>query len=305
MDEQSSARERYWVDLTDPAHDQWTRWMDAYGVPAFVRDIAVSSSSRGVLSDHSSGTLLSADASYFFFPVFGQEDESAAVRLAGICTRELLITFHHAELVVLRDVQRLAQEGDVLPEVTLGAMVVVLLRVAVNRSVDMANSLRERVRDVSEQLARRDSVEIELVLRLERQVDTLGAVVDEQLSCVRALAVGQAETLNLEGIERHFSVLTTNLETLDRALDRLDRHVESLRAQYDSRIAEHTNRRLATLTVFSAVFMPLSLIAGIYGMNFRYMPELHLPYAYPLTLAAMGGLAAALLIFFWRKGWFG
>jgi len=305
LDEESSAGDRHWIDLTDPSQDDLTRWMDAYGVPTFVRDLAVSPSSNDVLSDHSSGTLLCDEVSYFFFPVFGQEDEGLAVRLGGICTRQALVTFHKPELIVLLEMQRLAQEGDVLIEETLGAVVVALLRVAINRSVDIANKLRERVRDVSEQLARRDSVELELVLHLERQVDTLGAVVDEQLTCVRALSVGHVETLNLDGVERHFSVLTTNLETLDRALDRLDRHVESLRAQYDSQIAEHTNRRLATLTVFSAVFMPLSLIAGIYGMNFRHMPELRLPYAYPLTLAGMGGLAAALLIFFWRKGWFG
>jgi len=302
---QSDEPERYWIDLTAPSRDELTRFLDAYQVPAFMQELAASPHCRDILGDHSSGALVSEEATYFFFPLFGQKEETAVVRLAGICTRDALITFHKTELAVLSDVQRVAQEGDVLAQTTLSALVLTLLRAVINRSADTANKLRERVRSTSEQLARHDAVELDQVLQLERQVDTLGAVVDEQLTCVRSLCVGDVETFNLEGLERQFSVITTNLETLDRALDRLDRHVESLRSQYDSRLAEHTNRRLATLTVFSAVFMPLSLIAGIYGMNFRHMPELGMPGAYPITLGVMGGLAAFLLVLFWRKGWFG
>lgn len=301
---ESSEAERSWIDLSDPSRDELTRWMTAYQVPALVQELAVSPTTSDILGDHSSGVLVSKEATHFFCPLFG-EDDTSVVRLAGVCTREALITFHKAELWVLNDVQRLAQEGELLPQSTLSALVVAVLRALVHRSAEAARELRQRVRRTSEQLARRDPVELDQVLQLERQVDTLGAVVDEQLTCVRALAVGDGETFILEGSERHFSVITSHLETLDRALDRLDRHVESLRSQYDSRLAEHTNRRLATLTVFSAVFMPLSLIAGIYGMNFRDMPELLIPGAYPATLAVMGSLAAFLLILFWRKGWFG
>jgi len=50
--------------------------------------------------------------------------------------------------------------------------------------------------------------------------------------------------------------------------------------------------------------MPLSLIAGIYGMNFRYMPELIWPYSYPVVIFIMIAVAALLLWIFYRKGWF-
>jgi magnesium transporter len=57
------------------------------------------------------------------------------------------------------------------------------------------------------------------------------------------------------------------------------------------------------LTVFSAIVLPLSLVAGVYGMNFRHMPELDQPWGYPLALGVMAALAAALLLWFRRKGW--
>ena len=68
--------------------------------------------------------------------------------------------------------------------------------------------------------------------------------------------------------------------------------------------AELANRRLGTLTVLSAIFMPLTLIAGIYGMNFEAMPELRWRYGYPAALGAMALVAAGLGWYFrtrWRK----
>lgn len=57
------------------------------------------------------------------------------------------------------------------------------------------------------------------------------------------------------------------------------------------------------LTVIATIFLPLSWIAGIYGMNFQYMPELHWTLGYPLALLIMALFAIGLLAYFKRKGW--
>jgi magnesium transporter len=53
----------------------------------------------------------------------------------------------------------------------------------------------------------------------------------------------------------------------------------------------------------TAIFIPLSFIAGVYGMNFDQMPELHRPWGYPMVLGLMAMLAAGLLWRFRRSGW--
>jgi magnesium transporter len=68
-------------------------------------------------------------------------------------------------------------------------------------------------------------------------------------------------------------------------------------------VANRTNDVMKTLAVLSAIVLPLSLIAGIYGMNFEYMPELRSPYGYFATLGSMLLLAVLLLVYFWRRGW--
>lgn len=67
--------------------------------------------------------------------------------------------------------------------------------------------------------------------------------------------------------------------------------------------ADKTNEIIKFLTIFSAIILPLSLIAGIYGMNFENMPELKTRYGYFLTLGAMAAVTIILLIYFKQKGW--
>jgi Mg2+ and Co2+ transporter CorA len=67
---------------------------------------------------------------------------------------------------------------------------------------------------------------------------------------------------------------------------------------------EKGNKRLNTLTIVQAIFVPLTLIAGIYGMNFSRMPELNWPSGYFLILGFMGILVLFELWWFKKRGWF-
>jgi magnesium transporter len=64
------------------------------------------------------------------------------------------------------------------------------------------------------------------------------------------------------------------------------------------------NEVMRTLTILSVLFIPLTFIAGIYGMNFKYMPELDRPYGYYTVLALMALVASLVLFYFKRKRWF-
>jgi magnesium transporter len=78
---------------------------------------------------------------------------------------------------------------------------------------------------------------------------------------------------------------------------------EALVQLHFSAVAHRTNEVMRTLTVLSAIFLPLSLIAGIFGMNFEYMPELKIHYAYYFALGGMVTLAVVLLVLFRIRRW--
>jgi magnesium transporter len=71
-------------------------------------------------------------------------------------------------------------------------------------------------------------------------------------------------------------------------------------------VASHRNNEvMRVLTVFSAFFLPLTFIVGVYGMNFLFMPELRYPWGYPAVLLLMVGVSVAIFVWFRRRGWLG
>jgi len=72
---------------------------------------------------------------------------------------------------------------------------------------------------------------------------------------------------------------------------------------YLTQISNNMNEVMKVITIFGAIFIPLTFIAGIYGMNFEYMPELQVWWAYFACLGFMGMVAVGLLGFFWHRNW--
>ena len=66
---------------------------------------------------------------------------------------------------------------------------------------------------------------------------------------------------------------------------------------------QRLNEVMKVLTMIATIFLPISFIAGVYGMNFQGMPELRSPWGYPATLAAMALTAGGFLWWFKRRGW--
>lgn len=72
---------------------------------------------------------------------------------------------------------------------------------------------------------------------------------------------------------------------------------------YLSSISNRINTEMRLLTIFATIFMPLTFIAGVYGMNFKHMPELELRWGYPAALALMATVGVGLAVYFRRKKW--
>jgi len=64
------------------------------------------------------------------------------------------------------------------------------------------------------------------------------------------------------------------------------------------------NEVMKVLTIIATIFIPLTFIAGVYGMNFIYMPELHWRWSYPTVLTIMACTGVLMILFFRRKKWF-
>lgn len=72
---------------------------------------------------------------------------------------------------------------------------------------------------------------------------------------------------------------------------------------YLSSLSHRMNEIMKVLTVIATIFMPLTFIAGVYGMNFKHMPELEWGWGYPMALGIMLAVAGGMMVYFWRKKW--
>jgi magnesium transporter len=96
------------------------------------------------------------------------------------------------------------------------------------------------------------------------------------------------------------------LDLSNQAVDAIDSYREMLSDHlniYDSRISNRLNEIMKVLTIFSAIFIPLTFIAGIYGTNFENVPELHFRYSYFIMWGVMVTVALFMLRFFRSKKW--
>jgi len=95
-----------------------------------------------------------------------------------------------------------------------------------------------------------------------------------------------------------------NYKELIRIATRLEEKAESLRHHFMIIHQEEATHKINVLTIIQAIFVPLTFIAGVYGMNFRNMPELEWEYGYYTVLGFFVMLAVVSLYFFYKKGWF-
>ncbi len=94
------------------------------------------------------------------------------------------------------------------------------------------------------------------------------------------------------------------MEFLKISAAQIEDRLNSLHDHYDLLLQDKSNKRLNFLTIIQAIFVPLTLIAGIYGMNFQFMPELTFKYGYFISLGSMLIVSLFFLKYFYKHGWF-
>src|SRR5690606_9279527 len=140
------------------------------------------------------------------------------------------------------------------------------------------------------------------IMTLRRSVVRLRRISVRQLEALYRLSHGEFPQIPDQILPFYRDVHDHLVRITDLAENYRDL-VSSLFEIHFSVISTRTNEVMKTLAVISAIILPLSLIAGIYGMNFDFMPELKTRYGYFATLCGMALLAVGLVVYFWKIGW--
>lgn len=168
----------------------------------------------------------------------------------------------------------------------------------------------ERIEDLEEEVVANPTRQtLKKIYRIRRELLTLRRAIWPQRDAINSLIRDENDLIS-DNVQVYLR------DCYDHAIQVLDM-VETYRELtsglmdvYLSAVGNRMNEIMKLLTVISSIFIPLTFIAGVYGMNFNTevsplnMPELNWYWGYPACLAGMGAIAAGLVYFFWRRGWF-
>lgn len=134
------------------------------------------------------------------------------------------------------------------------------------------------------------------ILAIHRAVLPLRQMVLKVISFDAEL-MDEVSRIYLNDLLDHITIIAEDIQILREVVDNIFNIYQSI-------LSFRMNDVMKILTIIGTIFIPITFIAGIYGMNFEFMPELKLKFGYPLAMGSMGLVAVIMLIFFKRKRWF-
>jgi len=227
------------------------------------------------------------------------------VRLILVLGESFVVTYHRLDVDAVTYVRDACEENFRLWGRTPGFVAFLFLQRCLYdyAHLNLANDnyldrLQEHVESGErEQLAEGISLAGRNILTLKKLAASLHIV-------LMLLATKRSPYISEEARSFYREMLAT-AATVRAAIDSSRDMLDGIVAAVQARAAQRTSDIARVLTVVSTIMLPLTLIAGIYGMNFRHMPELESRWGYIGALLAMGAVGAGLLLAFWRLGWLG
>jgi magnesium transporter len=234
------------------------------------------------------------------------DEEIDPRKLAVFFSRRYLITVHPRPVLSVREIR---ERGARNPVSMLAVGVDDVLYRIIDRMIDSyilaVQGYETRIEALEERTlaGQVDHEPLREITDLRREFMDLRHLAISQRELLRPFANGDLEYLSpaLEGRFRH---VVDHLMQVIELTDALREQLLSVRDNYHTAIATRTNTTMQTLTIFASVLLPLSLIAGIYGMNVPLWPATDQPVSFWIIIVVMAAIAAGMLAWFRRQRWF-
>ena len=293
-----------WIDLEAPAIEDDDRILNQifHFHPLTIEDSRV---------DHSQPKVEEfPDYLYIIFHGVRTEADSrnfVTKELDAYLGKNYLVTYHHEDFRSIAAVKRQIRSSPIACR-RGGAY---LLHQILDQIVDFYIPVIEdfdvyitKLEDRIFRLRKADNRILAEVIRLKRNVLRMRRISQKQLDILYRLSHGEFAQIDQQMLPFYRDVYDHLLRVSDLSESYRDL-ADSLMNTYLSVLSNRTNEVMKTLTIFSAIMLPLTVITGIYGMNFENMPELKTRTGYFVVLSVMGFVVLTLIFYFWRQGWIG
>ncbi|MDH3293110.1 MAG: magnesium transporter CorA family protein [Acidimicrobiia bacterium] len=287
-----------WVDIDAPDEDALRRLAGEFELDEMAIEDALDTDLFPSLQDF--GDFLSIALRV----VTGGGSTAETTPLLCFVGSDFLVTVHHRELPGLEFL--IATAVDHLPSSEGGPdrMFARLADVASRRYEPLLEEIDHLLADSENMALNGEPGSMRLLQPVRHQISELRGVIRPQRSVLQALVYSDSHLLGDRARLRLTDVFERHAR-MEEALDVDRAAANSVIDLYRGTVAEKANEIMKVLTVFSAILLPMTLIAGIYGMNFSNIPELDYRYGYPLALGTMTLIGTTLWRFFVKRGFVG
>ncbi|MDQ0188406.1 magnesium/cobalt transporter CorA [Alicyclobacillus cycloheptanicus] len=287
-----------WVHLTNPTDAQVSSILgDVFGCHPLVLEDVMHFGQRPKLDRY-----LNQDVPHALLSFYALRDDLTSVEFCVVIGATFVVTVEREPVPVLADVRRnVASDPSLLA--SPGMFVYQLLDRAVDEYFQVIDRLEDRVDVIQHRVFNHPETQIgPEIFRFKRRLHRARSITSDARN-----VVGQLAHESFPFTESEHAVYFVDVyDHATRIVDGLDAIRDSLNGLLDLQMAQRANRMnevMKTLTVIATIFMPLSFIVGLYGMNFKDIPELSWSFGYVYVWALMIAVAAVMMVYFKKKGW--
>lgn len=224
-------------------------------------------------------------------------------QLSAVLTDRILITHHQEPLRCVEHLRGFLERHQSQADRGPDYLFHLILDATVDQYAPVLDHVDEALEDLEARVvAIQDDGLFRSILRVKREIILLRKTLVYEREVLVRLARGEFELVD----ERETIYYRNVYDHLVRFAELIESSREMASDLLQSYLASTSNRLsriMKVLTTISTIVMPMSLVAGVYGMNFQHMPELAWPYGYAWALGLMGALGSASVAFFWWKRW--
>lgn len=288
----------YWVDITAPGLADLEGLFSSFDVHPLILETCLDATAGYRIAPYKHSLFIRMPTQLVW-------DNTEQSFLSIICLPSAIITIHETPIPTLHAIARDFSTAVRFHTKSTSSILYQIIDRLTDEDMAFALDARNEIESLEEAIDRdEDSAQIDRILLLKRRIAHLSTTFEDQRYCITALQTVESEVFDVKYLHEYFRDSLANIDHALRLIGHHQKRLAELHQHSLLTLQDRANKRLRLLTIISAIFMPLSLIAGIYGMNFRYMPELTWTYGYPLVIIVMVALAIGLLWLFYRKGWF-
>jgi magnesium transporter len=249
---------------------------------------------------------------YLYYIVHGVHTEISPARfntieLDGFLGPNFVVTYHHENFPSIERVKTSIRSSPVSCQRGAAFLMHHIIDSIVDDYLPVMDDFDERVNKLEDDIftgGHANNAILEEILHLKRSVLRLRRISAKQQEVIYRMSHGQFKLISGPVLPFFRDIYDHIGRVSDLAEAYRDLIAGALEA-YLSVVSNRMNEIMKVLTIFSAVMLPLTFIAGVYGMNFDNMPELHSRYGYYAVWIVMLSVTVFMLLFFYRRGWIG